>query len=214
MDDKKITTINTYDKFCENYITKIGSLTNYNDTYEDLARYASDNAKILDLACGPATISQFIKKDNPSAQITGVDLSSNMLHQAKKNIPDGRFIKDDLLTFSFDGECFDIVILGFGLPYISLTDFKTVISRINSVIKPGGKLYLSFMEGNSSGYESTSFSGESKVYIYYHPKSDIQTLLTDNDFTIIHDYVLGYKESDGSITNDIIYIAEKSNGGA
>jgi hypothetical protein len=45
--------------------------------------------------------------------------------------------------------------------------------------------------------------------IYYHQKEKIRNILTENGITIEKEYILDYKEPDGSITKDVIYIGVK-----
>jgi len=75
-----------------------------------------------------------------------------------------------------------------------------------------GILYISTMEGDESkaGYESTSFSGDSKVYFNYHKHQDLEKYLADNGFSIDYNVHQDYYESDGNITIDLIMIARKN----
>jgi hypothetical protein len=62
------------------------------------------------------------------------------------------------------------------------------------------------MDGNREGFEKTSFGGNNKYYIYYHEKERIRKVLTENGIYIEKEYILDYKEPDGRITKDVIYI--------
>ena len=67
------------------------------------------------------------------------------------------------------------------------------------------------MEGDESkaGFESTSFSGDSKVYFNYHKHQDLEQYLVDNEFSVDYNVRQDYYESDGSNLIDLIMIAKK-----
>jgi predicted TPR repeat methyltransferase len=166
-----------------------------------------EHTTVLDLACGPCQIGTYIK-EKINVNITGVDLSREMLKIAQSNIPDGVFIEDSIITFK-NNILYDLVIIGFGIPYLNTEQVKKCIKNSVSLLKVKGYMYVSFMDGNKEGFEKTSFGGNNTYYIYYHKKEKIREILTENGLTIEKEYILDYKEPDGSITKDIIYIGMK-----
>ncbi|MEZ4949611.1 MAG: class I SAM-dependent methyltransferase [Saprospiraceae bacterium] len=82
----------------------------YQEKYMDVKAYSvalslfaenlpSPNPKIIDLACGPANLSFFLKKLVPKAQIHGCDFAPGMIKLAKNNVPDGSFEIADAFHF-------------------------------------------------------------------------------------------------------------------
>ena len=209
MDSNQKNTINSYNNLANDFVQKIGSLSNYNSTYDFLVDLTKENDNILDLACGPAQISSYIL-NKINVNITGVDLSNEMLNIARKNIPNGIFIENSIITFNNDLE-YELIIIGFGIPYLNIEQTKECIKNSVSMLKINGHIYISFMDGNKQGFEETSFGGNNKFYIYYHHKDKIINILENNGIKIIKIFELNYKEMDGRITKDIILIGEKKN---
>jgi ubiquinone/menaquinone biosynthesis C-methylase UbiE len=207
LDQNQMDTIKSYNNTANNFNDKIGSLKNYHNTYEFIVKLLKDNDNILDLACGPAQISKYIK-NRINVNITGVDLSEEMIIIANKNIPDGKFIKDSIITFRENME-FDLIIIGFGIPYLNENQIIECIKNCEIMLKKKSNIYISFMEGYREGYEKTSVGGENKFYVYYHKKEKIIGILKENGIKIIMEYELDYKEMDGRITKDVILIGEK-----
>ena len=200
-------TIEAYNNSAKEFMEKIGVLTNYNNTYDYLLKIINENDNILDLACGPAQISKYIK-NKINVNITGVDLSIEMLNIAKKNIPDGIFIEDSIITYKAN-IFYDLIILGFGIPYLNIKQTIKCIENCNLLLKNNGYIYISFMEGNTEGFEKTSFGKNNKFYIYYHKKENIKNILENNNIEIVKEYKIDYKEENGKITKDIILIGKK-----
>jgi len=207
MDKKQRETIESYNNSAKEFMDNIGVLSNYNSTYDYLVEKLKENDNVLDLACGPAQISKYIK-EKINVNITGVDLSIEMLQIAKKNIPSGIFIEDSIITFK-SNNVYDLVIIGFGIPYLNGEQTIQTIKNGISLLRINGYFYLSFMDGNKEGFERTSFGRNNKFYIYYHKKEEIKRILEENRIKIEKEYVLDYKEPDGTITKDIVYIGIK-----
>jgi SAM-dependent methyltransferase len=207
MDKNQKETIEAYNNSAKEFLEKIATLANYNDSYDYLVNILHENDNILDLACGPAQISKYIIQ-KIDVNVTGVDLSSEMLKIAKNNIPNGIFIEDSIITYRAN-IFYDLIIIGFGIPYLNNEQTVKCIENSVSLLKMNGHIYISFMDGNISGFEKTSFGGDNNFYIYYHKKEKIKDILEKNEIKIIKEYVMDYKEADGRITKDIILIGEK-----
>ena len=68
------------------------------------------------------------------------------------------------------------------------------------------------MEGNESkaGFESTSFTGDSKVFFNYHELTVLENALLENGFIIDDIRRQNYVEPDGRILIDLILIGIKA----
>ena len=207
MNMNQIQTIEAYNEIADKFYDKIGVLSNYNFTYDYLIKHLKENDHILDLACGPAQISKYIK-DKINVKITGIDLSREMLNIAAKFIPDGNFIKDSIITYRTNIQ-FDLIIIGFGISYLDSEQTKQCLENCIAMLKNDGYIYISFMEGNTEGFEKTSFGENREFYMYYHEKDRIKRLLKDNKVEITEECTIDYKEQDGRITKDIILTGAK-----
>jgi len=207
LNEDQLNTIDAYDKSAEQFVASIAKLSNYNHTYDYLTEKLNTGDTILDLACGPAQISKYIT-DKIVVNIVGVDLSDKMLELAGKSIPNGIFHKHSIQDFQSTRK-FDSVILGFGLPYLNNEQTDECIRNAVSLIGDDKYLYISFMHGEGSGYERTSFGGDNQFFIYYHDRSRIKDLITGYGLTIIKEYNLDYKEPNDDVTEDVIIIAQK-----
>ena len=77
--------------------------------------------EILDVATGTADLALQMAKDHSSAQITGIDLSQNMLDLGQRKVKakglEQRVClrRDDAMALSFRDESFDAVTVAFGV---------------------------------------------------------------------------------------------------
>lgn len=209
--DEQLKTIHVYNQFVKEYEQKFMTFDLYNDTFDALLDILPSASSLLELGCGPGNVLKYFFEQRPDLQSTGVDLASEMLKRAKEINPSANFILQDIRNLDTFKESYNAIIGAFCLPYLSYTDLPVFFKDISRLTKENGYVYLSCMEGNpnKSGYEKTSFTGDSELYIYYHERLHLEKLLIENNLQIEKFYTKDYPERDGTVTTDLIYIARK-----
>lgn len=97
----------------------------------------SDTRKaILDCGCGEGHLLDRLKGDK-----FGVDHSEISLKRAKEKNPGAKFYSSDITQLPFEDEFFQVVTCSEVLEHI--TDYRSAISEILRVTKPGGKIIIS-----------------------------------------------------------------------
>ena len=201
-------TIRAYNKNADKYTAKFQDFSTYKRKITEFQnQHISKGAKILDLGCGPGNNITTIKSLDDTCQFTGVDLSVDLLNIAKKIHPNCRFINQDICKLKVT-EQYDTILASFCI--VHLVDRQTVnlVKYISESLVERGCLYMSFMEGTSSGFESTSFSKDEIFFNYYQP-DDILELLKSCNLELKSLSREGYLEQDGSTTNDVFIYATK-----
>ena len=204
--------VQRFDEFAEEYATRFENVSGYlNQLSWFVSQVKTANPAILELACGPGNVTKFLKNYFPESRILAVDLAPKMIEIARKALPDVEFRVMDVRDISVIAEKFDAVMCSFCLPFLSKEDAAKLIADSSALLNPGGVIYLSTMEGDESraGYEKTSFSGDSEVYFNYHRQTDLQEAFERTGFTVLRVDRQDYLEPDGSVTVDLIFIAEK-----
>jgi 2-polyprenyl-3-methyl-5-hydroxy-6-metoxy-1,4-benzoquinol methylase len=210
MDNNKMA-VDVFDKRAEVYQEKYMDTSLYHDTFDIFCQsITKEQASILDIACGPGNITQYLLSKRPDFKILGIDLAPKMIELAKQNNPeanfkilDGRSIKE--LNTRYDG-----IICGFGLPYFTKEEAIQLINDAAEILKDCGVLYLSTMEDdgmNKSGYQ-TSSSGD-KMYIHYHQEDYLLQAIEDNRLEIVTVQHKDIANADGTRSTDLIIIAKK-----
>ncbi|MBQ1263897.1 MAG: class I SAM-dependent methyltransferase [Oscillospiraceae bacterium] len=100
----------------------------------------SDGQKILDVACGTGVlVGDYLTRG--AAQVTGIDLSPNMIEQAQKKFCDARvrLVCGDVETAGFGAE-FDCVMVYNAFPHFP--DPKRLIDVLCGYLKTGGVLSI------------------------------------------------------------------------
>jgi len=209
--NNQLKTIDVYNQYVKEYEQKFMPFDLYNDTFDYLLEVIPLNSSILELGCGPGNVIKYFLNKRVDLKITGIDLAPEMLKRAKEINPAATFHLMDIRHTTKIKEQFDAIVSAFSLPYLSSKDLPSFFQHLKRLTKNNGFVYISCMEGESekSGFEKTSFTGDSEIYIYYHQRRYLESLLAENEFRIEKFYTKDYPESDGSITTDLIYIAKK-----
>lgn len=104
---------------------------------------------VLDLGCGPATQLAQIAQFNPKISFTGLDLSSNMLADARRHVEalgleNVELRQGDITRLdTFDDHSLDAVISTMALHHLpTLEHLEKCFAEVRRVLKPGGALYL------------------------------------------------------------------------
>lgn len=104
---------------------------------------AKPGMRVLDLACGPGTMSARIAtRVAPDGEVVGVDLAAGMIDVARAaQIPGACFEVMDMEHLQLPDQCFDGASCGHGLQFAS--NLAQTLSEVRRVLKPGGRFAAS-----------------------------------------------------------------------
>lgn len=207
--DKTKQAVDVFNKHANRYQEKFMDTSLYHATFDLFcSSIAKQNAEVLEAACGPGNITQYLLSRRPDLHILGTDLAPAMITLAKVNNPTATFQLMDARDIGATGKRYDALMCGFCLPYLSKTEALQFIRDAAAILQPDGVLYLSTMEDDyeKSGWQSSS-SGD-QVYMHYHEAGYLTDVLTESGFRIVDLQRIIYPENEG-ITTDLVIIAVK-----
>jgi cyclopropane fatty-acyl-phospholipid synthase-like methyltransferase len=207
--DKHRTTIATYDRCARNFADKFM----HNDLYwASLERFAAGlkpGARLLDLGCGPGNNARYLAGKVPGLTIVGIDLAPAMLAIAREAVPQGEFRQGDIRKLDPAEGPYDAILAAMCLPYLDKVEAQTFIARVGRMLAPSGSIYISCMEGENSGYETASFTDGHPIFVHYFAQQEVTAWLEAAGLHVAEIIRQDYPEPDGSITIDMIFLAEK-----
>ena len=123
-----------YDKFWDFYSTPSYSKT--------LARInLEEGSKVLDLGCGTGELLKILEDCFPSSDLTGIDLTEEMLAIAKQKLSSRvELLLGSVTNLPFDSESFDWVIMSNTIGHLS--DKKTALLEAHRVLKNPGRIVI------------------------------------------------------------------------
>lgn len=108
---------------------------------KSFAKLVKKNGKdVLDLGCGSGVQSKQLLEEG--LNVVGMDLSRNMVEEAKKRAPNAAFMVGDIAYVTFAKETFDGIYARASLLHIPKNLIQKVLKSLNRILKTGGVLYL------------------------------------------------------------------------
>lgn len=206
--DKTQKAVAVFNKLADVYQQKFMNVDLYADSLDALCKLLPENASVLELACGPGNLTCYLLDKRPDLQILATDLAPNMIELARASNPEAVFGIMDCRAIKSLGKKYHAIVCGFGLPYLSDAEAKSLIADASSILFTDGLLYLSTMEADysQSGWETAS-SGD-LVFMHYHLESDLAGALSQNGFSVAGSWRKQYDGKNGTVT-DLILLAQK-----
>ncbi len=138
-----LSTVEPWDIVVDGYVT---------DTQPIFEKWAEDsftrmapesNHKVLDVACGPGTVSLLLAKS--VKEITALDFSSKMIESLNKSLSDRNItnVKTDICdcqSLDLEDNSFDLAFSQFGLMFFP--NRPAGMSEIHRILKPSGKVAI------------------------------------------------------------------------
>jgi trans-aconitate 2-methyltransferase len=106
----------------------------------------SSPSRVIDLGCGPGNSTAVVAERWPTADITGLDNSSEMIEAARRDSPDRRWIVGHIAQWARDNFTpFDVIISNAAMQWVD--DHPAVFPLLMRQVAPGGALAVQ-MPGN------------------------------------------------------------------
>ena len=209
-DDKSIEASMIFNKYAYEYQEKFMDVSLYTSGLKNFCSLIKkENAKVLDIACGPGNVAKYLLSEKPDLIVLGIDLAPNMTALAKRNNPNATFEVMDCRCISSLTEKFDAVVSAFCLPYLSKEETHKLINDISGLISDQGVCYISTMEDdyNKSGYETGSKGDQ--IYMHYYEVDYLINILTGCNFKIEEVSRIKSTMSNGKEVTDLVTIARR-----
>lgn len=143
--------------------------------------FTSKGGKALDVGCGAG--GRFIRIfEAHGFEVTGLDVSKEMINLASKNHTNHKFINGDISTWESD-EVFDFIVAWDSIFHLSLDEQKNVVSKLTRFLSKNGILIYTF--GDDMGEHTSQWMDDEFYYSSIGINKNIQILM-DNGLKILH----------------------------
>lgn len=125
------------------------ALTNWENTFKrELRRRAEvqPGERVLDLACGTATLTVALKQEQPDAEVYGLDGDEKILATARRKADAAaaeiNFTRAFSTAMPYPDEFFDCVVTSLFFHHLTGENKKKTLREILRVLKPNGRLLI------------------------------------------------------------------------
>jgi ubiquinone/menaquinone biosynthesis C-methylase UbiE len=175
-----------YDREAEQYAERFTNELDYKPIdrhqLEMLAELAKGRGLVCDIGCGPGQIARYLYEQGADAM--GVDLSPNMVEQAKRLHPNQRFEQADMRALPFkDGELAGITAF-YSIIHIPREDVTSVLQEFRRVLQPDGWLLLTFHIGDEVQHFDAFFDKPVSLDFIFFQMDEMRGYLEAAGFTL------------------------------
>lgn len=148
-----------------------------------LMKLLPKNPHILDFGCGIGIpFDKYLVEHG--CKVTGIDISQKHINQAKKNVPEARFIRVDFSKIDFQ-ETFDAIISFYAIFHISREEHRKLFLKMADLLNKKGVILVTL--GTSGGYgEEEDWCGAKMAWSTYDPKI-YKKMLNETGFKILEE---------------------------
>lgn len=179
--EKKKGVIADYDDIAKEYAVKFFYDTSDHKYIDDFLQ-SLDGRKILDAGCGCGKDCKYISEKG--FEVTGIDLSIEMLTIAKEKVPNRKFEVMDIADISYPENSYDGIISNCSLFHIPSEELPKTLESFASILKPNGKLLLISQEGLGEAMMEEPYRPGVNIYMNYFSVETISDLLHEYGFEV------------------------------
>jgi ubiquinone/menaquinone biosynthesis C-methylase UbiE len=187
MNDKLIESIReSYDRIADEYARRLfHELHQKPLDCELLDRFATQVAgrgPACDIGCGPGQVARYLR--DAGTEVFGLDLSSQMLEEARQLSPDISFRVGDMLALDLPDGALSGIAAFYAIVNIPLPSLPRVFQEMERVLQPGGLLLLAFHIGDEVLHEEELWGRPIFMDFFLFTPDAIQQQLEQAGFAI------------------------------
>ncbi|MEO6583311.1 MAG: class I SAM-dependent methyltransferase [Ferruginibacter sp.] len=184
MFDENKNTVDVFNEMAEVYQKNYMNVDIYQEPLEYLLTNLNSEDSILDLACGPGNVVQYLANKNNNLNLTGLDLSDEMIRLAKLNVPKAKFEVADCRDLNHLESRYNAIVCNFLLPYLTENEIEKLFSEVYNLLVPNGIFYLGFITEDQNRLAIVKSSKGHNVSVNYYSIDFVTKVLHDNKFFI------------------------------
>jgi ubiquinone/menaquinone biosynthesis C-methylase UbiE len=140
----------SYDRLADEYARRLFNELEHKPLDRELLhRFAAEvtgKGEVCDMGCGPGQVARYLR--DAGAMVFGLDLSPQMLEQARQLNPDIAFLQGDMTSLDHPDGCLAGIAAFYAIVNIPKELLPKVFGEMQRVLQPGGLLLLAFHSGD------------------------------------------------------------------
>ena len=191
-----------YSLYAKDY-AKLGLTQTYYLAFRDipfiLREYGKSDAKVLDYGCGTGRSLRFIR-DLGYSDIVGVDISNDMINEAVKIDPNGKYKVIESAKIPYEDNTFDIIFMSYVFLEVGdINEIIKILKEFKRVLKQDGHIIFITSIVTDIKDKWLSFSYDFEENNKDLSKCQTLKLLIKDKNIILHDYNWSKKEYENAI---------------
>ena len=130
---------------------------------DQFAESVREQGRVCDIGCGPGQIARYLR--DRGVEMCGVDLSREMVEQARRLNPDMTFERGDMRSLDLPDASLAGIVCFYSIIHLKREDVARALKEMRRVLKPGGKLLVSFHGGKGELHRDEWYGEPVSIYV-------------------------------------------------
>jgi SAM-dependent methyltransferase len=147
----------------------------------ELTQRLPQGAAVLDAGCGSGVpVTRLLAR---LFDVTGVDFSKVQIGLARKNVPQARFVCQDITQLDFPEGSFDAIVSYYAIIHIPRSEHRALLANFCRMLKPRGYALLC-LGANNLHDDEDDFMGTPMYWSHYDADTNLK-MLVETGFSIV-----------------------------
>jgi uncharacterized protein YceH (UPF0502 family) len=164
---------------------------------------------VVEVGCGPGHVTAYLAE--AGADATGLDLTPEMVAQARERHPDGVYEVGDLRTLMrpVNGSGWAAVLAWYSLIHLAASELPGALGALTRPMSPGGLLVLALHAGAEVRHHDTWFGHDVDLDVVLHEPADVVAVVERAGLVDVEWYRRGPVTARGETTERLYVVARK-----
>jgi len=191
-----------YNQIANQYLTTRTADSDDVRLLSDFIELLAPNAKILDAGCGAGIpISRLLAE---GFEVTGVDFSEAQIELAKKNVPNAKFLCEDMTKLKFLENTFDGICSYYAIIHIPREEHQLLLMNFYHMLKTGGVALLCLGAENLIDDIEEDYLGTRMYWSHYDTDTYLK-MLKEYGFAVVWSKYI----KDGNAGHSFVLVQKK-----
>jgi len=194
--------------YAEHLADELGQLPFESWLLERVAAHA-DGGPVVEVGCGPGHVTAFLAE--AGADATGIDLSPEMVAEARRRFPDGDYQVGDLrqLMRPISAPGWSAVLAWYSMIHLAASEVPGALGALTRPLVPGGWLVVALHAGAEVRHTDEWFEAPVDLDVVLHEPADVVAQVEAAGLTDLEWYHRGPVTSRGETTQRLYVIGRK-----
>ena len=171
-----------YDKIADRYLSERTTDSEDVRLLDDFIEMLSPGAKILDAGCGAGVPITRLRVE--TLDVIGVDFSAAQIELARQNVPNAKFLCEDLTDLPLPENFFDGICSYYAIIHIPREEHRALLEKFHRLLNTGGVALLCLGAENLIDDIDENFLG-TQMYWSHYDSLTYRNMLTEIGFSLV-----------------------------